>query len=32
VAVSFVFVLIAQAFVYRQIRKLDWLEGIKVKE
>ena len=27
-----VFVLLAQAVVYRQIRKLDWLEGIKVKE
>ncbi len=26
------FVLIAQWFVYRQIRRLDWLEGIKVKE
>ena len=26
------FVLLAQAVVYRQIRKLDWLEGIKVKE
>lgn len=26
------FVLVAQAFVYRQIRALDWLEGIKVKE
>ena len=23
---------IAQWFVYRQIRRLDWLEGIKVKE
>lgn len=26
------FVLIAQWFVYRQIRRMDWLEGIKVKE
>jgi putative ABC transport system permease protein len=26
------FVLIAHAVVYAQIRKLDWLEGIKVKE
>jgi len=31
-ALSLGFVLIAQAFVYRQVRKLDWLEGIKVKE
>ncbi len=31
-AISLVYVLIAQAFVYRQIRKLDWLEGVKVKE
>jgi len=30
--ISVLFVLIAQWFVYRQIRKLDWLEGIKVKE
>jgi putative ABC transport system permease protein len=29
---SFVFVLIAQWFVYRQVRKLDWLEGVKVRE
>ena len=29
---SFAFILIAQWFVYRQICKLDWLEGIKVKE
>ncbi|MGD8452174.1 MAG: ABC transporter permease [Phycisphaerae bacterium] len=26
------FVLLAQVLVYRQIRRLDWLEGIKVKE
>ncbi len=26
------FVLIAQWFVYRQIRRMDWLEGIKIKE
>ncbi len=31
-AVSFVFVLIVQGFVYRQIVGIDWLEGIKVKE
>ena len=31
-AVSSVFMLCAQVFVYRQIRRLDWLEGIKVKE
>jgi putative ABC transport system permease protein len=30
--ISFVFVLIAQYFVYQQIRRLDWLEGIKIKE
>ena len=29
---SFLFVLIAQWFVYHQVRKLDWLEGIKVRE
>jgi putative ABC transport system permease protein len=29
---SCLFVLIAQWFVFRQIRRLDWLEGIKVKE
>ena len=27
-----VFVVIAQAFVYRHIRKLDWAEGVKIKE
>ena len=32
VLISFAFVLIAQWFVYRHILKLDWLEGIKVKE
>jgi putative ABC transport system permease protein len=30
--ISVGFVLIAQWIVYRQIHKLDWLEGIKVKE
>ncbi|MHC4442944.1 MAG: ABC transporter permease [Planctomycetota bacterium] len=30
--ISFVFVLIAQLVVYRQIHSLDWQEGIKVKE
>ena len=30
--ISVVFVLIAQWFVYRQIRKLDWLEGVKISE
>ena len=29
---SLVFVLLAQVIVFRQIRKLDWLEGVKVKE
>jgi len=29
---SFGFVLIAQGFVYREVRRLDWLEGIKVAE
>jgi putative ABC transport system permease protein len=29
---AFSFVLVAQWFVFRQIRRLDWLEGIKVKE
>ncbi len=29
---SFAFVLMAQWFIYRQIVKLDWVEGIKVKE
>ena len=32
VLLSFLFVLIAQWFVYHQVRKLDWLEGIKVRE
>ncbi|MBN1347034.1 MAG: ABC transporter permease [Phycisphaerae bacterium] len=31
-AISLVFVLISQFFVRRQINKLDWQEGIKVKE
>lgn len=31
-AISVVFVLIAQWVVYRKIRTLDWLEGVKVKE
>jgi putative ABC transport system permease protein len=31
-AISLAFVLIAQWFVYRQVAKMDWLEGIKVKE
>ncbi len=31
-AIALVFVLVAQYVVYQQIRKLDWLEGIKVKE
>lgn len=31
-AIAFVFVLLAQLEVHRQIRKLDWLEGIKIKE
>jgi putative ABC transport system permease protein len=30
--ISVAFVLIAQWVVYRQIHKLDWLEGVKVKE
>jgi putative ABC transport system permease protein len=30
--IAFAFVLLAQAIVYRQIHKLDWLEGIKIKE
>jgi putative ABC transport system permease protein len=30
--ISIVFVLIAQWVVYRQIHKLDWLEGVKVQE
>ena len=30
--ISVVFVLIAQWVVYREIHKLDWLEGIKVTE
>jgi putative ABC transport system permease protein len=29
---SFVFVGLAQWVVYRQVKRLDWLEGIKVKE
>ena len=29
---ALLFVLVAQWFVFRQIRKLDWLEGIKIKE
>jgi len=29
---ALVFVLITQWFVYRQVRKLDWVEGLKVKE
>ena len=32
VGASLVFVLIAQAIVYLQIRKMDWLEGIQIKE
>ncbi len=31
-ALAWAFVLVAQGFVYWQIRTLDWLEGIKVKE
>ena len=31
-AISAAFVLIAQWFVYRHIRRLDWLEGVKVQE
>jgi len=31
-AIALGFVLIVQWFVYRRIKKLDWLEGIKVKE
>jgi len=30
--ISLVFILIAQWFVYRQILKLDWREGVKVNE
>lgn len=30
--ISIVFILIAQAFVYRQILRMDWQEGVKVKE
>lgn len=29
---SLLFVLIAQVVVYRQVSRLDWLEGVKVKE
>ena len=29
---AFLFLATAQVFVYRQIKKLDWLEGVKVKE
>ena len=29
---ALVFVLITQWFVYRQVRKLDWVEGLKVNE
>lgn len=32
VALPSIFVLAAQFVIYRQIRRLDWLEGIKVKE
>ncbi len=32
VLLAFAFVVLAQLIVYWQIRKLDWLEGIKVKE
>jgi putative ABC transport system permease protein len=31
-AISFVFVIVAQAFVYRRISKLDWLEAVQAKE
>lgn len=31
-ALSLTFVLVAQWVVYRQVSKLDWLEGVKVKE
>ncbi len=31
-SISFVFVVVAQWFVARSIRRLDWLEGMKVKE
>ena len=31
-ALSLAFVLAAQVIVYRQIARLDWLEGVKVKE
>jgi len=30
--VSLLFVLIVQGFVYRQVSRLDWLEGVKIKE
>ena len=32
VALAAIFLVIAQWIVYRQIIKLDWLEGVKVKE
>lgn len=32
VALALAFVLAAQWIVYRQIKKLDWLEGVKIKE
>ena len=31
-AISLVFVLITQGFVYRHVRRLDWLAGVQVKE
>ncbi len=30
--ISFAFVIVAQWFVRRQVRRLDWLEGVKIKE
>ncbi|MHC4695643.1 MAG: ABC transporter permease [Planctomycetota bacterium] len=32
VLIASVFVIIVQCFVYRQIHKLDWLEGVNVRE
>jgi len=32
VVLAFVFVLLAQWVIHRQVQRLDWLEGVKVKE
>lgn len=31
-ALMSLFIIVSQVFVYRRIRRLDWLEGVKVKE